>query len=717
MCTGGISPTPWVRRSARHLPRTPSSPTRPHRPSAPSFPASTRAGLTTTYTVPVTAGPQGRLSWDAEPGDVPTPNRISITFPAGYAVPASPPANSITVNGSNVTTASVAGRVLTVSVPNGVTIPDGGTATVVLKSSFGMANPAAGSYTLQATTTAETGTGTSPSFTIVPGVSAAITAPTTGQVLTGVSTTIAGTASDAGPGVSGVDLMIVRSDGQYWDGVSGWTLVPTLFSATGTTNWSYPWLLPSDHRLFTYTVTAQARAVDGAVSPPVSVGGVLIDNMFTLTYAAGANGTITGTTPQTVPYNGSGTAVTAVPDTGYHFVSWSDGVTTATRTDANVTADKSVTATFAINTYTITATAGATARSPAPRRRRCDNGSGERRHGATGFDSTADRTSIDCHNVIAHTYTITATAGANGSIAPAGDTVVNSGGSQSYTISASLRLPRRRRPRRRRLGRRGDVLRLHQRHRQPHHLGHLRHQHLHDHRHRRRQRLHRARGRHGRQLRWQPVLHDQRQPRLPRRRRPRRRRLGRRGDLLHFTNVTADHTISATFAINTYTITATAGANGSITPAGDTVRQLRWQPVLHDQRRRRLPRRRRPRRRRLGRRGDVLRLHQRDRRPHHLGHLRLMRHLHDHLHRRRQRLHQRHEPADRHRRFRRCARHGGRRPRLPLRGLVRRPHHRDAHRPRGRGRHHGDCQLRDQHLHHHARTPAPTVRSPRRRRP
>jgi len=35
-----------------------------------------------------------------------------------------------------------------------------------------------------------------------------------------------------------------------------------------------------------------------------------------------------------------------------------------------------------------------------------------------------------------------------------------------------------------------------------------------------------------------------------------------------FSNVTANHTISATFAINTYTLTASAGANGSVTPAG-----------------------------------------------------------------------------------------------------------------------------------------------------
>ena len=38
-----------------------------------------------------------------------------------------------------------------------------------------------------------------------------------------------------------------------------------------------------------------------------------------------------------------------------------------------------------------------------------------------------------------------------------------------------------------------------------------------------------------------------------------------------FSNVTATHTISATFAIDTYTITATAGSNGSISPTNATV--------------------------------------------------------------------------------------------------------------------------------------------------
>ena len=69
--------------------------------------------------------------------------------------------------------------------------------------------------------------------------------------------------------------------------------------------------------------------------------------IFTLTYAAGPNGAITGTSPQVVSAGGSGTPVSAVPNPGHHFASWSDGVLTATRTDAGVAADMTVTANFA----------------------------------------------------------------------------------------------------------------------------------------------------------------------------------------------------------------------------------------------------------------------------------------------------------------------------------------------------------------------------------
>ena len=69
---------------------------------------------------------------------------------------------------------------------------------------------------------------------------------------------------------------------------------------------------------------------------------------------AGANGTITGNTPQTVEHGQDGTEVTAVPNTGYHFVQWSDGVTTAARTDLGVTGDINVTAEFAVDKWQVT---------------------------------------------------------------------------------------------------------------------------------------------------------------------------------------------------------------------------------------------------------------------------------------------------------------------------------------------------------------------------
>lgn len=71
---------------------------------------------------------------------------------------------------------------------------------------------------------------------------------------------------------------------------------------------------------------------------------------FTLTYAAGPNGTITGTSPQTVPYGDDGSAVTAVPAPGHYFVEWSDGETANPRTDPYVTVNISVTAVFAFGT-------------------------------------------------------------------------------------------------------------------------------------------------------------------------------------------------------------------------------------------------------------------------------------------------------------------------------------------------------------------------------
>ncbi len=69
---------------------------------------------------------------------------------------------------------------------------------------------------------------------------------------------------------------------------------------------------------------------------------------FTLTYLTDGNGTIDGTTPQTVDYNTDGTQVTALANLSYEFVNWSDAVATAARTESNVTTDLSVTANFCL---------------------------------------------------------------------------------------------------------------------------------------------------------------------------------------------------------------------------------------------------------------------------------------------------------------------------------------------------------------------------------
>ena len=127
---------------------------------------------------------------------------------------------------------------------------------------------------------------------------------------------------------------------------NSWTLVDTtikngtLAAVTGFTGSAGVWTKVDGSNTWTYTESTGV------------LGLVVTSSNFTLTYTAGANGSITGTSPQTVASGGNGTAVTAVPDANYHFVNWSDSSTANPRTDSNVTANVTVTANFAIDTYT-----------------------------------------------------------------------------------------------------------------------------------------------------------------------------------------------------------------------------------------------------------------------------------------------------------------------------------------------------------------------------
>ncbi|MCC5878204.1 MAG: InlB B-repeat-containing protein, partial [Candidatus Sumerlaeia bacterium] len=73
---------------------------------------------------------------------------------------------------------------------------------------------------------------------------------------------------------------------------------------------------------------------------------------FTLDYAAGPGGDVSGNLSQVVDINTNGTPVEAEPDSGFRFVQWSDESTQNPRTDLNVTANVNVTAEF-VQTFTV----------------------------------------------------------------------------------------------------------------------------------------------------------------------------------------------------------------------------------------------------------------------------------------------------------------------------------------------------------------------------
>lgn len=79
----------------------------------------------------------------------------------------------------------------------------------------------------------------------------------------------------------------------------------------------------------------------------VMVAGPVITNV-TLTYTAGANGSLIGASPQVIPFGTNGSAVAAVPAATYEFVAWSDGKTENPRQDIQVAGNVTVTATFAL---------------------------------------------------------------------------------------------------------------------------------------------------------------------------------------------------------------------------------------------------------------------------------------------------------------------------------------------------------------------------------
>ena len=241
-------------------------------------------------------------------------------------------------------------------------------------------------------------------------------------------------------------------------------------------------------------------------------------NTYIITASAGTGGTITPTGAVSVSH-GANQLFSIAANTGYQISSVTvDGVSQgaiSSYTFSNVTAAHTISATFSVRTYTITASAG-TGGTISP------SGSVSVNHGANQSFSIAASTGYTISSVTvdgvsqgaissytfsnvtaAHTisatftassYTITASAGTGGTISPTGAVSVNHGANQSFSIAANT----------------GYTI--------------------------------------------SSVTVDGVSQ-------------GAIGSYT-FSNVTAAHTISATFAASTYIITASAGTGGTIAPSG-----------------------------------------------------------------------------------------------------------------------------------------------------
>ncbi|GAF97358.1 unnamed protein product, partial [marine sediment metagenome] len=243
--------------------------------------------------------------------------------------------------------------------------------------------------------------------------------------------------------------------------------------------------------------------------------------IFTIVATAGAGGVINPSGNVSVNH-GDNQSFTITPDTGYHVDDvLVGGVSVGAVTDyklVNLTLDNSISATFAINEYTITASSGADgaiAPSGAVIVNHGDNQSftitpdtgyhvDDVLVGGVSVGAVTDYefVNLTLDNSISATfaineYTITASSGADGAIAPSGAVIVNHGDNQSFTITPDTGYHV------------DDVL-----------VGGV--------------------------------------------------SVGAVTDY-EFVNLTLDNSISATFAINEYTITAGSGADGSIAPSGAVI--------------------------------------------------------------------------------------------------------------------------------------------------
>jgi hypothetical protein len=195
----------------------------------------------------------------------------------------------------------------------------------------------------------------------------------------------------------------------------------------------------------------------GPVTADCAVSATFAINTYTVAPSAGANGSISPSTPQTVNYN-QASVFTVTPDPGYHIalVTGCSGTLNGnTYTTGPVTADCTVSATFAINTYTVAPTAGPNG-AISPNTPQTVNYNQTAAFTLTpnigyhialvtgcsgtlsGSTYTTGPVTADCMvsaTFAINTYTVAPSAGANGSISPSTPQTVNYYQTAAFTIT------------------------------------------------------------------------------------------------------------------------------------------------------------------------------------------------------------------------------------------------------------------------------------------
>ena len=239
-------------------------------------------------------------------------------------------------------------------------------------------------------------------------------------------------------------------------------------TVTGATNYNHGNTVnliatPADHYHF-INWTEDGTEVPGAgasysftaIADRTLVAHFALDT-HTLSTGQVGNGSVSKNPSQTSYEYGTSVQLTATPATGWHFWEWSGDITESTNpVTITMDADKTVTAHFNINQYTINVIAGEGGSISPSVHAIVDYGASQTFTitPATGYHivevkadgiskgavTTYTFTNVTANHIIGatfaiNTYTITASAGEGGSITPSGTVTVNHGASQSFTMT------------------------------------------------------------------------------------------------------------------------------------------------------------------------------------------------------------------------------------------------------------------------------------------